>query len=109
MSIKTFIVRNGINIKYKDYGKMVNLSIDSENKKIEFEVLLKGEKESVSIIIDKYEIIKKNDDKFIKFNKISVSREWVDVLLENVVVPKLAPGKLIKINSLYACILDLLI
>jgi hypothetical protein len=35
------------NKEIKEYGEMVNLRIDSKNKNIELEILLKGEKENI--------------------------------------------------------------
>ena len=102
-SIST-IAQKIINDNIKEYGKMVNLKIDTENKKIELEVLLKGEKESIVINIENYEIVDKNDSKYIKFSKISASREWIEVLINNY-----APEKMYKIDSAYAKFIDLLI
>ena len=47
-------IKKYINNEYKDYGKMLNLKIDSENKSIALDVLLKGEKEKISIKFENY-------------------------------------------------------
>ena len=103
------IAQKIINDNIKEYGKMVNLKIDSKNKNIELEVLLKGEKENIVININNYEIVNKNDSKYINFNKISASREWIEVLINNVIVPNYAPKKMFEIDSAYAKFIDLLI
>ncbi len=97
------------NKEIREYGEMVNLKIDSKNKNIELEVLLKGEKENIIIKVDQYEVIKKDDSSFIKFKNISASREWITVLINNVLIQNNAPKKMYEIDSTYATIIDLLI
>ena len=105
----SFLAKKFINNRIKEYGEMVNLKIDSKNKRIELDILLKGEKESIIIYIDKYEIVNKNDNNYIKFNKISSSREWISVLLNNLIVPNYAPKKMLEIDSRYASVIDILL
>ena len=45
-----------INLKIKEYGEMLKLNLDSQNKTIEFEVMLKGEKEPLKVFVNNYEI-----------------------------------------------------
>jgi len=97
------------NKEIKEYGEMVNLSIDSKNKNIELEILLKGEKENIFVNVDKYEVIQKNDSCFIKFKNISASREWITVLINNALISNYAPNNMYEIDSTYAKIVDLLI
>lgn len=97
------------NNKIEEYGEMVNLRIDSKNKNIELEILLKGEKESISVNIDRYEVIQKDNSTYIKFKNISASREWITVLINNVLIPEYAPKKMYEIDSTYAKVVDLLI
>lgn len=97
------------NKKIKEYGEMVDLRIDSKNKNIELEILLKGEKENIIVRVDKYETIKKDDSIYIKFKNISASREWITVLINNVLIKNYMPKNMYKINSTYATIIDLLI
>ena len=105
----SFLAEKFINNIIKEYGKMVNLKIDSKNKNIELEVLLKGEKENIFINVEKYEIVSKDGSIFIKFKNVSASREWIEVLIHNVAIPSFAPKKMIEIDSTYAKIIDLLI
>ena len=92
-----------------DYGKMMSFNIDSKNKNIFIEVLLKGEIENIEVHINDYEFASEGDKKFIKFKNISASREWINVLIQNLVIPEYAPKKMIEIDPPYAKILDLLI
>ncbi len=105
----SLLAKNFINNKIKEYGEMVDLHIDSVQKNIDLDILLKGEKESISIHIEKYEIIKKDDSAYIKFKKVTSSREWITVLLENEAIPNYAPNNTIEIDPAYAKIIDLLV
>jgi hypothetical protein len=104
-----FIAKKYVNSKIKEYGEMINLKIDSKNKNIELEVLLKGEKENIFIKIEKYEIVSMDGSNAIKFKNVTASREWIEVLIHNVAIPSFAPKKMFEIDSTYAKIIDLLI
>ncbi len=103
------LAKKFINNQIEEYGRMVNLQIDSKNNNILLEVLLKGEKESIKIKIEGYEVVQKDGSAFIKFNKVSSSREWIDALIQNIVILNYAPKKMIEISSSYAKIIDLLV
>ena len=105
----SYLFKRFFNSKIDKYGEMIKLKIDSIYKNIELEVLLKGEKESIFINIEKYEVVHKDDSNYIKFKNVSASREWIEVLIHNVAIPSFAPKKMIEIDSTYAKILDLLI
>ncbi|MBU2445697.1 MAG: hypothetical protein KJ666_09005, partial [Bacteroidetes bacterium] len=83
--------------------------IDSQNKSISLDVLLKGEKENINVIIEKYEVNYKDNTAYVKFKNITASREWIEVLIKNIAIPNYAPNNLIEIDSSYAKIIDLLI
>ena len=85
------LTKKYVNSKLKGYGEMVNLKVDSKNKKIELEVLLKGEKESIFINFEEYEVVRKDDSNYIKFKNVSASREWLEVLIQDIAIPNFAP------------------
>lgn len=70
-----------LNHLYGDFGEVVNLKIDSENKKLFVEVLLKGEKETVWLEVINYELNEAEDKTYLKFSEIKASREWLDLLV----------------------------
>ena len=72
-----------INLKIKEYGEMLNLNLDSQNKTIDFEVMLKGEKEPLKVFVKNYEISEENGKYFLYAKDISTSREWINVVAEN--------------------------
>lgn len=79
----------------KEYGKMLTLEIDPEKKKIQLEVLLNGETESLHVSVGRYECIANNGDSRLMLKEITTSRQWLNVLLEN----KFPEGLLIPING----------
>lgn len=103
------LAKKFVNNNIKEYGEMVDLRIDSKNKNIELVILLKGEKENIIVKVDKYEVIKKDDSSYIKFKNIAASREWITVLINNVLIPEYAPKKMYEIGEAYAKIIQLLL
>lgn len=72
-----------INLKIKEYGKMLKLNLDSQNKTIEFEVMLKGEKEPLKVFVNNYEISEENGKYYLYAKDIKTSREWINIVAEN--------------------------
>lgn len=105
----SYLFKKYASSQIKDFGEMLNIQIDSQNKNISLDVLLKGEIESINVKIEKYEVVRKDDTAYIKFKDIKASREWIEVLIRNVAIPNYAPNNMIEIDSLYAKIIDLLI
>ena len=64
-----------------EFGQIENLKINSSNKTILVVAKFKGERESVTISIDGYEIIKKDNKHFVKLNNVSTTKEWLNVVL----------------------------
>lgn len=108
-SILSLLLKKYINNLIDEYGEMVNLSIDSKNRKVSLNLLLKGEKENILVDIEEYEVIKKSDRTFIKFKRISSSREWIETLVSNRIIPNYAPNNKFEIDSKYASIIELLV
>jgi len=70
----------------KQYGKMTTLKIDKENKIINAEVELKGEKEAVRITLSNYRLIQdEGKNPIFEPGTIEVSREWLDALLKTLI------------------------
>ena len=80
-SIMVAVVKKIVNKKIEEYGTVVNLQINTMNKNILLEALLKGEKENITIRLEGYEIIHNPEGSVIKFKNVSASREWIDVFL----------------------------
>lgn len=81
-----------------DYGEITRVGINPKKHNIQLDVLLKGEKENISISLDNYEIIHENDSYFIKFENYSASREWVQVLMQHLIFPIFIPKNIVEIH-----------
>ena len=98
-----------VNARIKDYGKVSSLTIDTVNKNILLKIFLIGEKQNITVSIEKYEVVNRNGTAYIRFNDISVSKLWIDSLIKNLIIPDYMPDKVIEINKHYARIVNLLI
>jgi len=66
-----------------EYGKMLKLNLDSTNKTIELEIMLKGEKEPLKVFVNSYEISEEDGKYFLYAKDIKTSREWINIIAEN--------------------------
>ena len=76
-------IETAINLKIKEFGKMLKLNLDSIKKTIELELMLKGEKEPLSVFISEYTISEENGKYYIHAKDIKTSREWINIVAEN--------------------------
>jgi len=90
----------------KKYGKMTRLEIDKENKMINADLDLKGEKEGVRITLSKYRLILEEDkNPLFEPGTIEVSREWLNALLKTLVKTGIIPERLEVKNLLHQTVL----
>lgn len=75
----------------RDYGEMTSLEIDTHDKSIHFEALLRGEKEPIRVEILRYEIVKRDGRVFFVTKEIQTSREWVTTLTRQQLVDRPIP------------------
>jgi hypothetical protein len=76
LALKSFI-----NDKLSRFGQITECQIDTSTGRVQLTALLKGEKESVTAAIERYEIERDGDDRYIRLRSFSSSREWLTVLL----------------------------
>jgi len=93
-----------INNQIKEYGEMLKLNLDSENKSIEMEVMLDGEKESLKVHVKKYTLLQEGDKHFLKIEGVKTSRAWI-----NTVASSYLEGKTFEIPAEYAKMLKVVI
>ena len=67
------------------YGELLDLKIDSQNRTIEVVCLPLGEKEPITLRIDRYVIEEEDGKKFIHASGCSCSRPWMNNLLKDFV------------------------
>ena len=72
--------------KIEGFGELRQLQIDSRQKTIVLEVMLRGEVSPVQITIVSYEIVRRGGEAYVQLKKVSASREWLGVALSKYVV-----------------------
>ncbi len=78
------IIKLVVNKKFKRFGKMLILNINSKEKTIFIEVLPKGEREPIKVNIGHYEILT-GQVNGIRLEEINTSREWITELVQTLV------------------------
>ncbi len=68
------------NSKWKRFGKILDLRLDTRSRSIEMELLPKGEKEPILLKVFHYEITDENGKHWLRAERIQCSREWIDLL-----------------------------
>ncbi len=90
----------------KQYGKMTKLEIDKENKTINVDLDLKGEKEGVRITLSNYRFIQEEGkNPLFEAGIIEVSREWLNALLKTLVETSVIPEQIEVKNLLHQSVL----
>ncbi len=77
---KTGKMAVNIYMENKGYGKMLKLNLNSKSKSIELEVMLNGEKEPLSVKVERYEVIEESGNHFLKVYGVQTSRAWLNIL-----------------------------
>lgn len=83
MSLKAYV-----NDKLSEYGEIVDVSIDTAVNRLTARALLKGEREAVTITVERYELESDGDERFIKLKKFTSSRSWLTQLLNKLLIDK---------------------
>lgn len=68
------------------YGELKLLKLNSRDRSIHLEVLLKGESQPLSVEVLEYELVTTADQDFLIIRRVVASREWVTALLHNFLV-----------------------
>jgi hypothetical protein len=100
-AIISVIVKRTVNKNIAGIGKIINASLDSMGKKASFLLALKGEKETISFDVVRYEIVKENGVCFIVAEEIAASREWIGTASLKFLV-----GKKMKIPTMLSMFLE---
>lgn len=77
--------------RLEPYGELKNLRLNSRDKTIEVEVLLKGEAETLVVKVLEYELQSEPDQDYLVVKRAIASREWVTALLQDFVAGKRHP------------------
>ena len=83
---KDYVIRRGVEQFLEEYvTRMVKLSIDPEGKSIQCSVELKGEDTPIDVDVKRYELDERDGTVRVVIHEISVSKEWMHVLANEVV------------------------
>lgn len=96
--------RLAINAQLKEYGKMLKLNLNSQEKSIELEVLLDGEKEPLTVKVDNYTLDEDQGKFFLKIYGVQTSRAWI-----NTITSSYLEGKSFEIPTKYAKMLKVIV
>lgn len=77
LSMKSFL-----NDKLGQYGDVVDCAVDTKSNKVTLKALLKGETQTVTASIERYELEKDGNDHYIVLKSFSSSREWLTLMLQ---------------------------
>ena len=99
-SFVSSIIRRVLSTKIEDYGEIVSFSIDSNDKNIIAEVMLKGEKDTLTIKISQYSILDLGNEKYFTFGDLHTSREWLTILIQEYLA-RFSPDRRIEIPDDY--------
>ncbi|MDQ7032006.1 MAG: hypothetical protein Q9M37_04715 [Desulfonauticus sp.] len=96
-----------LNKKIEPYGQCQEVRFDSKIGQFELKLLLKGETEPVVISVLGCKLIEDGLNHYLAFEKICVSKKWMELLLNTVLLPKYLESKQIAIPSEYVLVLKL--
>lgn len=77
-------VQTMLNEKYKKYGRVTKVTIDTTDGRVSAELDLVGEKAPVQLTLIHYDILQQGDDTLVKLGRIECSRAWMGLLLDDI-------------------------
>lgn len=94
----------------KKYGKLTNLEIDNKKKVITADLDLKGENETVRIVLANYRLVETEGKKtVIELGTIEVSRAWMNALVKTLVKSNAIPERMEVSNPLHQIVVKSLL
>ena len=73
-------IQTAINHKIKDFGEILEFNLDSKNKTMTLEIMLDGEKDSLHVEINSYELMEEKGKHYLVVNDIVTSRIWINTI-----------------------------
>lgn len=99
-SLISYIISRILSAEIEDYGEMVSFSIDSKDKNMTIELLLKGENETTEMRIGPYSLLDEGSKTYVAFDEIRTSKEWLTILVNKYLL-RFLPEKRIEIPTYY--------
>ena len=89
-----------LNDRFREYGEVLECQVDTGASRLTLTALLKGERERITAAVERYQIEREGDDRYITLHSFSSSREWLALLLTS-----LFSGKRYKLPGSVASLL----
>ncbi|MEM7602457.1 MAG: hypothetical protein AAF357_13690 [Verrucomicrobiota bacterium] len=81
---KSEALRRGLNaLLQKHYGEINALTLNTEERSLDFTILLHGETEPVDVRLGQYDIIEEAENSWILCRNWHISREWMHRLVQS--------------------------
>ena len=77
-----------VNDRLRDYGEIVECSIDTQLSRLTVKAMLKGERDPVTATVERYEIETEGEQRYIKLKQFSSSRTWLTLMLNKLLADK---------------------
>jgi hypothetical protein len=81
-------LRAYVNEKFGEYGEVIDCQVDTAASSL---TVLKGERDTVSATLERYELQREGEQLFIVLRNFSSSREWLTLLLNKLLSGKRYP------------------
>ena len=90
-STVSFLAERALQHYLKRYGRMLKFYLDSRNKTAQCEILLAGEKDPITVLIQEYELKNTGTGTVIVIRKATASREWLHLVMQDFLLGKEFP------------------
>ena len=82
------LFKAAINPFIKQYGQIISIRIDSTNKAMSLELMLKGELQPLKVELYEYRFAQEGDHFYLEIMKIGANRYWMNTLVEHFLTGK---------------------
>lgn len=77
-----------LNDRLRDFGEVLDCEIDTGRSRISVRTLLKGERDPLTVSVERYELAMEGEQLYATLRSFSSSRPWVSLLLSKVMTGK---------------------
>lgn len=86
-----FVLEKLLQKRFERYGTMIEIKIESRQSTASVTLLLRGEREPVTINIERYELGENASGNYFTVRQATASREWLTLLLQDFLLNKEFP------------------
>lgn len=77
-------LRAFLNERLKEFGEVLECDVDTGRSRISVRALLKGERDPLTVAVERYELTTEDEQLYATLRSFSSSRPWVSLLLTKV-------------------------